>query len=292
MQLLINALIAGSLGALLAAGLALVYGLLGVFNMALGELALFAGYVTWACVVLLGWPLLPAAAAGLLTSAVLSYVLYEGAVAPFIRYHRFLPLIATIAVGMMLDGLLLIVFGEQARSILQQGQHIVGWGFARVSLEQLLLVAGTVVLLSAVAYVLHATKLGRSIRAVVQHASAAQSLGIAARRLQLGTFIASGVCAGLAGIFIGIDQTLTPVLGFSLTIKAYAAVIAGGKGNVWGAVVCAYGIALLEQLAVGVPWPVFGYVPAGFQQVVPLAVIIVLLLFRPQGLFVSVRRQG
>ena len=155
----------------------------------------------------------------------------------------------------------------------------------RISLQQLLLIVTTLALLCFLAYVLHSTSFGRRIRAVVQHPEVAMSLGIPAPVLHRLLFIVSGVLASAGGIFIGIDQNLTPVLAFPLTIKAYAAIIAGGKGNVWGAILCAYLIAFLEQFVVGVRWFGLFYIPAGYQATVALLVIIVFLLWRPQGLF-------
>jgi branched-subunit amino acid ABC-type transport system permease component len=105
-------------------------------------------------------------------------------------------------------------------------------------------------------------------------------------------FILSGLLAVCGGIFIGIDQNLTPVLAFPITIKAYAAIIAGGKGNFWGAIVCAYLIALLEQLVIGVHWFGAFYVPAGYQQTVALIFIIFFLLLKPAGLFSTASRSA
>jgi branched-subunit amino acid ABC-type transport system permease component len=146
--------------------------------------------------------------------------------------------------------------------------------------------------MAVLAYVLHSTAFGRKVRAVVQHDHAAMSLGIRAPLLHRFLFIMSGVFAGLGGIYLGIDQNLTPVFAFPITIKAYAAIIAGGKGNIWGAIICAYLIALVEQLAVGVQWFGLFYIPAGYQQTVALVFIIFFLLFRPHGLFASRSRSA
>jgi branched-subunit amino acid ABC-type transport system permease component len=283
MQLIANALIAGSLGALIAGGLALVYGVQGVFNLALGQVALVGGYSAWWLVQEAGLPLVPGLIGGLCAGGLVAWVTQELCVEPFVRRHRFLPLVTTIAWSMILDGVLLMVFEARPRSILP-GVKMGEFLGAQVSNVHLTLIATTIALLIVAAWVLHATSLGRRIRAVVQHEHAAQSIGIRAGALQRGLFIASGVLAAAGGLFIGIDQTLTPTLGFSLTIKAYAAVIAGGKGNLWGAVLCAYGIALLEQLAIGVRWGGLT-IPAGYQQVVALLCIIIFLCWRPDGLF-------
>lgn len=292
MQLLINALIAGSLAALIAGGLALVYGVLGVFNMALGQMVLFGGYLTWFLHQSLGMSLFPSILGGLMGGGVLTLLTFEIFIKPFYRHHRFLPLVTTIALSMILDAVLLLWFKESPKSILpglKQMHEVLG---GRISTEQLMLIGFTLLALCAFAYIFHMTPFGRRIRAVTQHDSAAMSLGINAPILHRFVFVLSGLFAAAGGIFIGIDQNLTPTFAFTLTIKAYAAIIAGGKGNIWGAIICAYLIALLEQLVVGIHWFGSFYVPAGYQQTVALAFIIILLLFRPEGLFVTRQRSA
>jgi branched-subunit amino acid ABC-type transport system permease component len=287
MQLLINAFIAGSLAALIAGGLALVYGVMGVFNLALGELALLGGYGTWWLHQVAGLPLPLSIIGGLLFGGFITWITLECVIAPFFKHHRFLPLVTTIAWSMVLDGVILLVFEERPRGILpglKETYPVLG---ARVSLEQVVLVCTTLIVLSVFAWLFHSTAFGRRIRAVTQHDHAALSMGVNAPLLNRVIFIVSGLFAAAGGIFIGIDQNLAPTFAFSLTIKAYAAVIAGGKGHFWGAILCAYLIALLEQLAIGIHWFGAFYIPAGYQQTVALLVIIVFLLWKPTGLFVS-----
>lgn len=289
MQLIVNALIAGSLAALIAGGLALVYGVLGVFNLALGQTVLIGGYIAWWLAQVAGLPLIFAIPGGLIGGTIISWITFQIFVVPFYKRHRFLPLVTTIALSMILDGLILLLFEERPRSILSGVKNTFEIFGARISSEQIIMILLTMILVGVFAYILHATALGRRIRAVTQHDYAALSLGIRAPMLHRILFLASGFLAAAGGVFIGIDTNLTPTLAFSLTIKAYAAIIAGGKGNVWGAILCAYLIALLEQFAVGIP--IAGvYIPAGYQQTVALLFIIGFLLFRPHGLFASSSR--
>ncbi|HLD71908.1 MAG TPA: branched-chain amino acid ABC transporter permease [Candidatus Peribacteraceae bacterium] len=290
MQLLLNGLIAGSLAALIAGGLALVYGVLGIFNLALGQLVLIGGYSTWWFHQVAGLPLGPSIVLGLLSGAFVTWITYEIAIRPFFKHHRFLPLVTTIAWSMILDGCILLLFDEQPRSILPGLMTAYEFYGVRISIEHAILIVTTLILLVVFAYVFHSTAIGRRIRAVVHNEHAALSLGIPASTLHLLLFIMSGIFAAAGGIFIGIDQNLAPTLGFGMTIKAYAAIIAGGKGNIWGAIICAYIIAILEQLLVGIPWFGLGYVPAGYQQTVALLFIIAVLLLRPAGLFSSTSR--
>lgn len=284
MQLLINALIAGSLAALMAGGLALVYGVLGIFNLALGQLALTGGYATW-WLHQSGVPLPLSIAGGVVTGAAVTWLTFEVAIGPFYRRDRFLPLVTTIAWSMILDGLLLLIVEERPRSILGGTKHFLQFDTLRLSVEQVVLIGCTLLFLGSVAWVLHSTPFGRKIRATVQHPDAARSLGIPSSVLHRVVFIGSGVLAALGGIYIGIDQNITPTLAFPITIKAYAALIAGGKDNFWGTILAAYIIALIEQLAIGTPWFFGSYISAGFQSVVALLFIIVVLLIKPTGLF-------
>ncbi len=289
MQLLINALIAGSLAALMAGGLALVYGVLGVFNLALGQLALTGGLSTW-WLHQAGLPLGVSILGGVVAGAIITWLTFEIAVAPFYRRERTLPLVTTIAWSMILDALILLVFQEEPKSILSGAKHFIEVGNIRVSVEQMVMIALTLVFLALVAWVLHSTLFGRRLRATVQNADAARSLGISSSLLHRIVFIGSGVLAALGGIYMGIDQNLTPTLAFPITIKAYAALIAGGKDNFWGTILAAYLIALLEQLAIGTPWWFGGYISAGYQSVVALLFIIVVLLIKPSGLFSKTMR--
>jgi len=209
-QLLANALIAGSLAALIAGGLALVYGTLGVFNLALGQMVLIGGYATWWLHQSLGLPLLLSVLGGVGTGAVVSWLTFGIFVRPFYKLHRFLPLVTTIALSMLLDGVILLLFGTSPRSIITGSKTMVGIGSVLMSVEQIVLIALTIALLFSFAYVLHSTAFGRKIRAVVQHDYAAMSLGINALFLHRFVFIMSGVFAALGGIFIGIDTSLSP----------------------------------------------------------------------------------
>ncbi len=285
MQLLVNGLIAGSLAALIAGGLALVYGVLGVFNLALGQMVLIGGYITWWLYESVGLSLPVSILGGLIAGGVLSLVIFQLFVEPFYRRHRFLPLVTTIALGMILDALILLLFEERPRTILPGIKVQIPFLSAQISNVQIVLIVVTFILLCLLAWMFHTTRLGRRLRAVTQHPQAALSLGIPAPLLHCGLFIASGILAAAGGIFLGIDQNLTPVLAFPMTIKAYAAIIAGGKGNIWGAILFAYIIAILEQLVVGLHWFGLFYIPAGYQASVALLFIIFFLLFRPDGLF-------
>lgn len=285
MQLLANALIAGSLAALMAGGLALVYGVLGIFNLALGQLALVGGYATWWMHQQANLPLPLSVAGGLAIGAFMTWVTFEIAVAPFYRRDSRIPIVTTVAWSMILDALLLLIVEERPRAIIHGTKHFLALDAVRISVEHIVLISCSLTLLCGIALAISSTPFGRKIRATVQHPDAARSLGISSSVMHRIVFIGSGVLAACGGIYIGIDQNLTPTLAFPVTIKAYAALIAGGKDNFWGTILAAYIIALMEQLAVGVPWWFGSYISAGYQSIVALLFIILVLLMKPSGLF-------
>jgi branched-subunit amino acid ABC-type transport system permease component len=237
-------------------------------------------------------PFLLAVCGGIGVTIVVSLVSFFVFVKPFYKIHRFLPIVTTIALSMMLDATILLFFHERPRTMFPGVKRIFSFWDMHVNVAQVTLMLLTLLLLMVLAFVLHSTAFGRRLRAVVSNDHAATSLGIATRPLHLLLYTVSAVLATCGGIFISIDQSLSPTLAFSITIKAYSAIIAGGKGNIWGAILCAYLIALLEQLIVGIHWFSFFYVPAGFQSSIALIIIILFLLFKPSGLFVRTARAG
>ncbi len=273
----------------MAGGLALVYGVLGIFNLALGQLALVGGYGTW-WLHASGIPLFPSLIGGMVIGTIVTWLTFEIAVAPFYRRDARIPLVTTIAWSMILDAAILLSFEERPRSILPGSKHFLPFDAVRINVEQIILIICTLAFVCGVAWVLHATPFGRKVRATVQHADAARSLGISSSLLHRIVFIGSGILAACGGIYIGIDQNLTPTLAFPVTIKAYAAVIAGGKDNFWGTILAAYVIAMIEQFAVGTPWWFGNYISAGYQSVVALLFIIIVLLIKPTGLFSKTMR--
>src|SRR3989338_537243 len=153
-QLLINALIAGSLAALIAGGLALVYGVLGIFNLALGQMVLVGGYAVWWLHQSIGLSFLVSIIGGLLIGAVITWVTFEIFIAPFYKRHRFLPIVTTIALSMILDALILLFFEARPRTILTNAKNIMDIGGVRISLEQCVLIVLTLLLLFMFAYIL------------------------------------------------------------------------------------------------------------------------------------------
>jgi branched-chain amino acid transport system permease protein len=147
------------------------------------------------------------------------------------------------------------------------------------------------VLLGVLAFVIHFTSLGRRIRAMSEHGPAAESLGVDKRWTSYLVFGTGTLLAAYAGIMVGYETNLQPTMGSSYTIKAFAAMILGGLGNIWGTVLGSYILGLIENLSMGLDFG--GYsIPAGYKDAFAFTIILIVLLFRPQGLFNKAQRKS
>ena len=141
------------------------------------------------------------------------------------------------------------------------------------------------------AFLIHSTGFGRTIRAVSEHPEAAEALGINGPRLTSIVFSAGVLLAAFAGVLVGFETNLQPTMGSSYTIKAFACMCLGGLGNLWGALAGSYLLGLIENLAIGIDFGPYS-LPAGYKDAFAFAIILLVLLFRPQGLFSKATRRA
>ena len=310
-QLLVNALIAGSIYALAASGLSLIYGLLRVMNFAHGHLMMVGAYVFYFFTVSIAetgssggsvaW--LPAGMGpvqlSLFAAAILSALVMIAVgllclkifITPFHELSFVLPFVTTLALSNILEALISMYFGVNVKSLSP--------GTAARSIEisgvfitpiQILIIISSIVLLSVIAFVVHATSWGRKIRALREHGAAAQSLGTNRALVNGVVFVVATLLAAYAGILVGYETNMQPTMGTTYTIKAFAAMVLGGLGNLWGTVVGAYLLGLVENLAIGLDFG--GYsIPAGYKDAFAFMIILLVLLFKPEGLFNTRRRK-
>ncbi len=284
-QLLVNALIAGSIYALAGAGLALIYGLLRVMNFAHGHLMMVGAYLYYMFNVDLGYSIW---ASGLLTIGalvILGYLSLAVFIAPMLKLSLLLPLVSTLALSYVLESGVSMAFGVNVKSLSPgaAGQSFeIGGVF--ITPIQIGIILSSILLLSLLAFVVHSTSVGRKIRALREYSYAASALGTNERQVRLTMFVVSTVLAGFAGVLVGYETNLQPTMGQTYTIKAFAAMILGGLGNIWGTVAGSYLLGLVENLAIGLDFG--GYsLPAGYKDAFAFVIILMVLLFRPTGLF-------
>jgi branched-chain amino acid transport system permease protein len=278
---IVSALVAGSLYALVAGGLSLVWGALGVFNFAHGVLLMLGAYIAWSISSpsALGAGLVVGVPVSILLMAVAGIVLYFLLVKPWIgKPEAALSVImTTIAGAIFTENFILLVFGAHFKGI----DRIIGGnlsiGGISMQNEELLVILLAPALLGALAILLKHNKTGLAIRAVAQNRDAAQLLGIGVEKVYMVTFAVSAMLAGTAGIMIGGLFNISPSMGDDPLLRAFIVVVFGGLGSLTGTILGAYAIGLIEAISsyyIGIYWT----------PVVLFVVLIAVLTVRPTGL--------
>lgn len=289
-QLLVNALITGSVYALVAVGFSLTYGVLKILNFAHGYLMMTGAYLFYFFTVDQGASLSLAALATTACAVLVAVLTFAVFILPFQRYSFFLPLVTTLALATILESVVSIVFGVNVKA-LDSGSAAESLQFGSVFVTplQLVIIVSALLILSAIAFVMHSTSFGRRVRAMSELPFGAQALSIDVRLMTVVVFTVSVLLSVYAGIMVGYETNLQPTMGHGYTMKALAAMILGGLGNVWGTVLGCYILGVVENLAIGLDFGEYS-LPAGYKDAFAFLVIVLVLLVRPEGLLSWRRR--
>lgn len=285
LQLVVNGLVNGSVVALAAVGVSLVYGMLRIVNFAHGDY-LTAGAYAAVLATSLGAGMVAAAllagVAGLLLAVVLELALWR----PLRRKGAgFMSLfLASIGLALVLRNLLFLVATAVPRSYPVDVFQVYALGPIRISKTQSIAVATAFAVIVLVALLLARTTLGLSMRALADDAVLAAVTGIRVDRIVVATWALAGALAGIAGVLAALVQSsFDPNVGFALLLAVFAAVVLGGIGSAYGALLGGLALGVLTEVAT---WTeLAGGVDPVYKPVVAFAVLIVALLVRPQGLF-------
>jgi branched-chain amino acid transport system permease protein len=277
-QLLVNGLIAGGTYALAAVGYSMVYGALRFINFAHGSVAMVGAYLAFGLALgLLHLPLVPAILLAMVLTALLGVFIERVAYRPLRQAPKLAPLTTAIAVSFVLDAAVMIVAGADIKTF-NLPQQTYQFGPVYITPVQVIIIITSLVMMAFMYVLLVHTKLGKAIRAVADDISLAEVAGVNSDWIISAVFAIGSALAALGGILIGLDTNLQPTMGFIITIKAFAAVVLGGLGNIEGAIAGAFLIGLAENLGV---W----YIPSVWKDTIAYAVVIIMLFLRPGGLF-------
>jgi branched-chain amino acid transport system permease protein len=277
-QLLLNGLVTGLVLALPALALTIIFGILKFPNFAIGGMLTMGAYLAWVFNTLAGLPL-PVAAVLAAGSLALVAVLCDVAVFAHLRDRGAITLlVASIGLSFVLENICRFAFGNDARNFDVAVARPIRWQGLRVNHEQLVTVAAVLGCLVLLYLLLRLTPLGRAMRAMADNAALAAVRGVDQTRVTRITWVIIGLLTALAGVLVGLDRAIDPLLGWNYQINMFAAAILGGLGSVPGAVVGALVIGVAEELATLV-------LPINYRQAIAFLAIVLLLLFRPHGLF-------
>ncbi len=278
LQLMVNALAVGSIYAMTALSFEIAYESTGVVNFSTGQLVTAGALVGASAAGLHGgagltYPLV------LLAMTALGLLFFVAAYLPLRSRPLLTVIIGTVAVGMVVQNVSLLVWGPlPLASPSPVGNGVLRLGGLVVPLHALFVIAVTGLLIAAVYLLLYRSPLGTQFRALAQDPEAARLIGVPVMRLYALTWVLACVLAGVAGLLLAPMWFIDVGLGDSLALKAFAAAIIGGFGSIPGAVIGGVFVGLAE---------VFGasYVSSAYKDAIVFALMIAFLLARPQGLF-------
>ncbi len=294
-QLLVYGLVSGSILSLGGIGVSLTYSILGFSNFAHGDTMALGAYLALALLPAMaglgigsaplgplsfGWDfVLALLLAALLTS--LAVVLLDRVLFKRLRTaHRITLMIATVGIALALRNALQFVWGPQPHyytMAIQRAVQIPALNI-RVKPDQLFIIAIAIALAVLLHLFLRYTKMGKAMRATSDNAPLARVSGINTERVVLWTWVIGASLAAVAGILTGLENKfITPELGWQMLLSIFAAVILGGIGNPYGAVVGGLVVGISEEVSTA-------FISTGYKPAVAFAILILMLLVRPTGL--------
>ncbi len=297
MELVVYGIVLGSIIALGAIGLTLIYGILRFANFAHGDLmtvgayvvlflltsalpALGIAHVPWAPLSF-GWPMLAGLAVAMPVTGALAIAIDRVLYRPM-RARRVSPVMlamASLAMALILRSLIYVLWGPQfvfyTSALRPAWQLPLG---IRIRPDQLFILAAAWTLVVLLYLLLQRTRMGRAMRATADNAHLALVTGIDTDRVVVWTWVLGAALAAAAGVLYGIDAQLRPDMGWSFLIPLFAAVILGGIGNPFGALAGGLVIGIVQQVSTAFLLPTY-------KSAVAFLVMIVILLVRPRGIF-------
>jgi branched-chain amino acid transport system permease protein len=279
LQLLFSGLGIGAIYALVALGFILIFRATSVVNFAQGEFSMVAAYLMVVFAVDLGWPYWFSFLVAIAGMALLGAIFNLGVYYP-LRNRTFLPvIISTIGASIFLANTVLALYGPQP-------QVLPGWfdtpgiqlGPVYLDSQYLLIIGVTILLVGFQYWFFEHTLLGKKLQATSQDKEMAALLGIPVATMIMITFVYSAVLGGIAGILVAPVLFVSIQMGSTIALKAFAATIIGGFGDVAGAIVGGFALGIIETFGAA-------YISVPYKDAFAFLVLILFLAFRPQGLF-------
>jgi branched-chain amino acid transport system permease protein len=282
MQQVINALMLGSMYALIALGYTMIYGIIRFINFAHGDVFMVGAYIVFNVVTIFKFGFFGALVCAVLGTMLLGVIIERVAYRPLRNAPKISLLITAIGVSLFLENFvaLPVVMGSMPKvvpSFLPVSIYTIGG--VRFSSVQVIVLVTAMVLMVLLGWFIRSTKLGRAMRAVSSDYSAVPLMGINVDNIISMAFAIGSALAGVGSLlYVSVYPEVDPFMGIMLGTKAFIAAVVGGIGNIYGAVAGAYLIALLEVLMVAA-----GY--SMWRDAAAFGLLILVLLIRPSGLF-------
>ena len=295
LQQIINGLVQGSIYALVALGYTMVYGIMGLINFAHGEVVMIGTLVTITVagtLIKAGMPVALAALAGLTVSVLscmaLGWSLERIAYRPLRNAPRLTPLITAIGMSIVLQNLAMIIWGRNYMTFPPLLPKInFEFAGAHFTLIQVIIVLVSGATMAGLLFLIYRTKLGMAMRATAQNPAVASLMGVNINRVIAAAFVIGSALGAVAGVMVGIYYEIAHYqMGFMLGLKAFTAAVLGGIGNLAGAMLGGVLLGIIEALGAGYIGDLTGgFRGSHYQDIFAFIVLIVVLMFKPSGLF-------
>lgn len=279
MQGIVSGILLGAIYGLVTVGLTLIFGVMGIINFAHGELLMAGMYTSW--LLFSTWGVDPYVSLVVVIPVmfILGALIQKFILNPNIDQPHANQLLITLGLSLIVTNAALLILKADYRSVtVSYGRATLALGGVSISLTRLV-AFGAAAALSVILYlVLKTTDIGKSLRACAEDRDAAALMGINVKRMYIVAFGLGSICTGAAGTLLTPNFYIFPGIGLLFVMTAFIVMVLGGMGNFVGALLGGLIIGLAESLAA-----VFG--PPALRTVVSNAIFVLVLWFRPQGLF-------
>lgn len=278
LEQVINGLMTGSIYVLVALGMVLIYGVMHVLNFAHGTLFMVGGYLCHFFFTRLTGSYAPALLLSMAALAVIGVALERGVFRPLQGNPRN-QVIASLGLILVIENLVVALWGPNALQLrVTATERLVALGELRFSLQHLLIIGVTALVVAALFAFLKWSKLGTALRATSQDRNAAMVVGIPVERVDMASFALGTALAALGGALVGPLFLIFPLMGDAPMVKGLAGILLGGMGSVPGAVIGGLVIGVAEAVSTL-------FLPTDYRDSIAFAIVVLILLVRPRGLF-------
>lgn len=286
-QQLVNGISLGSIYALIALGYTMVYGIVKLINFAHGDVFMVGSFVGFYAITVMDLSFIPALLISMVTCAIFGVLIERIAYKPLRNATRIAALITAIGVSLLIENGLIYIRGAQPEAypnnVLPMDKlDILG---VSISSQSILILSVSIILMLILQFVVHKTKIGKAMRAVSFDSEAAKLMGINVNNTISATFAIGSALAGAAGVIFGIYYIkIEPLMGVLPGLKAFVAAVLGGIGIIPGAMVGGLLLGVIEALVSAAGYSLW-------RDGVAFVVLILILIFLPQGLFGKNKRE-
>jgi branched-chain amino acid transport system permease protein len=285
-QLLVTGITVGSIYSLIALGYVTIYRTSRIVNMAQGAFVMFGALFTFSFLTEIGLPYWLSAILAILSVVIIGMAMYLLVLRPLIKVSLVSIILATMALSILFENVALLHYGGYGKSVPAfTGDQAIFIGGVAVFRQSLWVVGLMIVVLIGLYALTNLTRVGKKMTATANDPGAASLSGVNTGRMILLAFAISAAIGALGGIAITPIQSTSYLSGGIYALSGFVAAILGGWGSVAGAVVGGLALGLIQSLVTGV-------LPAGYQDAVAYAVLILVLYFRPSGLLGASKSEG